>query len=112
MHLAPEKLRSEGNHAGRRREGHLLIMASLKNNPDYAAILAKPFVTKSEIAQVFGVSLKSIHNWQKARLIPFMRIGKGTIRFDVAEVKAAILKRRVGCLYDADAASKGRQGAN
>ena len=66
---------------------------------DLTTILAKPWWSKSDVARVFDVSLKTVFNWQRRRWIPYVRIG-GTVRFDPVEVKAAILKRRCGSLYD------------
>jgi hypothetical protein len=74
-------------------------MITQKPNAELAIILQKPWWTKTDLATVFGVSLKTVFNWQRHGLIPFVRLG-GTIRFDPVEVKQAILKRRCGCLYD------------
>jgi excisionase family DNA binding protein len=67
-------------------------------------IRGKLWWSKNDVAQVFNVSRKTVFNWMQRRLIPYVRIGR-TIRFDPAEVKAAILKRRCGSLYDDVASS-------
>jgi excisionase family DNA binding protein len=72
-------------------------------------IRGKLWWSKDDVARVFNVSTKTVFNWMQRRLIPYVRIGH-TIRFDPAEVKAAILKRRCGSLYD-DIASSSPEGS-
>ena len=73
----------------------------------FEVIRGKLWWSKDDVARVFNVSRKTVFNWMQRRLIPYVRIGH-TIRFDPAEVKAAILKRRCGSLYD-DIASSSRE---
>ncbi len=47
--------------------------------------------TAPELAGICKVSRRSVDNWIKTRRVPFLKIG-GSIRFNVAEVMAALAK--------------------
>jgi len=51
------------------------------------------FVNRKELATHLGVSDRTITNWQRAGLVPAIRIGKRTVRFCLADV-TTFLKRR------------------
>jgi len=47
--------------------------------------------TRPELAKRYGVSARTVANWQQQRLIPFLKIQR-TIRFDPIQVDAAIAR--------------------
>lgn len=52
------------------------------------------FVRASAIAKRYDVTERSVFNWAAAGLIPFVRIGEKTIRFDLAAVVAKLESSR------------------
>jgi hypothetical protein len=40
------------------------------------------FVTKPAIGHRYGVCSRTIENWMRSKMIPFLRIGKRGVRFD------------------------------
>ena len=51
-------------------------------------------LTKKQIAEKLNVSVRVIGYWMKAKTIPYFKIG-GMVRFDEAEVEAALRQYRV-----------------
>ena len=69
-------------------------MATQKNTNDtnagaFPQAAAPQLVTKNEIAQLAKVSHRTVDNWIKRKTVPYLKIG-GSIRFNVAEVMAAL----------------------
>jgi phage terminase Nu1 subunit (DNA packaging protein) len=52
-------------------------------------------VSRQGLAEHYGVSTRCVSNWQAAGIIPFTRIGKRIVRFDLNEVEAALEKYKV-----------------
>jgi len=52
-------------------------------------------LTTEQLAETLSVSDRSIQTWVKRRWIPYIKIGKRTIRFDPEDVKEA-LKEKFG----------------
>jgi excisionase family DNA binding protein len=52
-------------------------------------------VDKFVIARVFGVSPRTIENWVAQRKIPFLRIGRRTMKFKIADVRRALDRKTV-----------------
>jgi excisionase family DNA binding protein len=46
----------------------------------------RDLVTRREVARRFSVSERTVFNWQREKLIPFLAIGARTIRFDLEDV--------------------------
>ncbi|TWU49457.1 helix-turn-helix domain-containing protein [Rubripirellula reticaptiva] len=55
-------------------------------------------VSVKEMAKILGVSPKTIYAMAEGEQIPFFRIGtgRGTLRFEVEEVKAALRQEAAG----------------
>ncbi len=51
----------------------------------------KNYRNSKQIAAEFGVSPKTVRRWTAAGLIPGQRIGPRLIRYDLDEVRAALL---------------------
>jgi hypothetical protein len=59
----------------------------------------KPFLTKEELRQRLNLpSTKMVDALVRKRLIPFVRLGHRTIRFDWEKVKAALAKLEVAAI--------------
>lgn len=54
-----------------------------------------PFATKKELAALLRVSPRQIENWQAARVIPFIRIGKRCIRYSLERVFEALVQYEI-----------------
>ena len=52
-------------------------------------------VDKFGVARTFGVSPRTIENWVAQRKIPFLRIGRRTMRFRIADVRRALDRKTV-----------------
>lgn len=68
------------------------------NTTDYESRL----ITAEELLKHLFVessrpSVRTVRNWQKQRLVPFVKLGR-LIRFDLNQVRAALAKR---CTVDA-----------
>jgi len=48
-----------------------------------------------KLAEVLGVSVSTIKTWARKGLIPSLRVGKRTIRFDLGAVRAAMERNAV-----------------
>ena len=51
-------------------------------------------VTTAELARVLSVGSDTIARWRTSRVIPFIRINRTTVRYDVTEVIAALKRRQ------------------
>ena len=49
---------------------------------------------KPHIAQQYRVSLRTVDNWMRTGVIPYVKIG-GVVRFDMAKVAAALARFEV-----------------
>ncbi len=52
-------------------------------------------LTAAQIAEHLGEPLYTIRKWARTRLIPSIRLGHRTRRYDLEAVKAALVKRTV-----------------
>jgi len=48
-------------------------------------------IREKEVAELFGVSARTIRNWRAAKVIPFTKVGR-VILFDPLGVERALLK--------------------
>ena len=46
-------------------------------------------LSRKQLAEILSVSVDTIRHWEKARVIPYLRI-KHVIRFDLAKVERAL----------------------
>jgi len=51
-------------------------------------------VTTAELARIVRVGTDTIARWRKSRLIPFIRINRTTVRYDIGEVIDALKRRQ------------------
>jgi excisionase family DNA binding protein len=52
-------------------------------------------LTQDEVAEHFGVSLRTVENWRQRGVMPFIRIGK-IVRIKASDLERLIESRRVG----------------
>lgn len=64
---------------------HLMVMAVM------------PKITRKQLAELQGVSVETVRNWEREKIIPFIKVGN-VIRFDLEKVEKALEKfeRKVG----------------
>jgi hypothetical protein len=48
-------------------------------------------VTKSELAKILRVSPRCIDNWMRAKMVPYLKIGR-LVRFDARRCLSALLR--------------------
>jgi predicted DNA-binding transcriptional regulator AlpA len=60
----------------------------------------RKLVTKPELAARYGVVVRTIDNWIALRQVPFLKIGKKMVRFDVAECDAALQRFKINANAD------------
>jgi len=51
-------------------------------------------VTTAELARIVRVGSDTIARWRKLRVIPFIRINRTTVRYDINEVLDALKQRQ------------------
>ena len=52
-------------------------------------------ISAASLADLLDVSSRTIRAWQKEGRLPYIKISPGTVRYDVAEVMAALEERKV-----------------
>jgi hypothetical protein len=52
----------------------------------------RDLITRRDLARRFSVSERTVFNWQRNKLIPSIAIGARTVRFDLADVRAALVR--------------------
>ena len=70
------------------------------------ATIGPLLVTKYGVAKALSVSERTVGNWQQKGVIPFLKISDRFVRFDLAEVRAALDQR-----YKIQAKAKNKAGA-
>lgn len=53
---------------------------------------AKRLITRRDLAKRYSVSERTVANWMRDKLIPWVAISARTIRFDPEEVHAALTR--------------------
>jgi len=51
------------------------------------------FLTQAELAKELGVCRETVSRWTQAELIPAIRIGNKSVRYDLAEVRAHLISQ-------------------
>lgn len=46
--------------------------------------------TKADVAKRYSVSVRTVHNWMKLNVVPFLKLPGRCVRFDVAATDAAL----------------------
>ena len=54
-------------------------------------------ISPKELAEHYGISVRTVTNWKSAGVIPFIRVGR-VFRFDLSEVEEALLKFKVNAI--------------
>jgi hypothetical protein len=57
-------------------------------------------VTKAVIAQRYGVSTRTINSFMRRRVLPFVKLGGRTVRFDVEACDIAISQYEFRSIFD------------
>jgi excisionase family DNA binding protein len=50
----------------------------------------KQYLTKQEVAEYFGVSIRTITNWIRQGILPAQRVGSRFVRIDLDDLKHVI----------------------
>ena len=58
-------------------------------------LIEPELVDKYVVGRVFGASPRTVENWVAQRKIPFLKIGKRTIRFRLADVRRALDRKTI-----------------
>jgi len=59
----------------------------------------RPYLRSQEVADLLGVSLRTVGNWKRHRVIPHHKIGR-VVLFRRDEIEAAIGKFRIAAVSD------------
>lgn len=62
--------------------------------PEPAPPIIDRLLTIKEVAAVLGVTPRTVERWKAARIVPFVRLGPGTIRFQQKAIERFIAKRQ------------------
>jgi len=63
--------------------------------PTKSAEVLGGLVRKRDVARAASVSPRCVENWMRAKVIPFVRISRRCVRFDLSRVLAALRKFEV-----------------
>ena len=55
----------------------------------------RQLVDKDYLSEIMGVSPRTVENWVRRREIPFIKVGRNLLRFDLDEIDAWIAERAV-----------------
>ena len=55
----------------------------------------RQLVDKDYLSEIMGVSPRTVENWVRRREIPFIKVGRNLLRFDLDEIDAWIAERVV-----------------
>ena len=75
------------------------MMRPVKRNPnkETMASVNPKFVSAKELAVVYGVHPKTVHEWVDAHIIPAIKITKRCVRFDLEKCQEALNRRTTIC---------------
>jgi excisionase family DNA binding protein len=63
-----------------------VMIAKNDDTPATGTEFTSPYLTKDQIAQVLGVTRRTVENWMNQRLLPHLKLGR-TVRFDLEDVR-------------------------
>jgi len=66
-----------------------------------AEIVRSPYLTKTQVAQLFGITVRTLELWMRRGFLPFLKIGRA-VRFRQSDIDAALTQR---CLHNAQEAA-------
>lgn len=52
-------------------------------------------LSEKSLAEILDVSPRTLRTWRKEGRLPYIRISRGTVRYDLAEVMEALDERKV-----------------
>ena len=59
----------------------------------------RAWVNREGIAEHFGISMRTVANFQRRRILPFVKVG-GLVRFNVAKCERALMKFESKSIFD------------
>ena len=60
-------------------------------NTNRNSVNSRAWVTRESIAEHFGISVRTVANFQRRRILPFVKVG-GLVRFNVVKCEQALMK--------------------
>jgi excisionase family DNA binding protein len=52
-------------------------------------------LSERSLAEILDVSPRTLRTWRKEGRLPYLRISRGTVRYDLSEVMAALDQKKV-----------------
>ena len=68
-----------------------------KENENSGSVAGSLLVTEPQAADLLGVCPKTVFNWRKAGLLPFLKIG-ANVRYSVASIHNFIRSKETFCI--------------
>jgi hypothetical protein len=74
------------------------VLANMKTPNDPRTRFTRTMWSKADVCTEHGIGRSTLENWMKRGLVPYYKIG-GTIRFNVVELRQALIARRLEGIY-------------
>jgi predicted site-specific integrase-resolvase len=58
-------------------------------------MLKKLLLSDKELASALGEKIRTIHTWRRAGILPYVKLGYRTLRYNQDACEAALLRREV-----------------